>query len=66
MQEALTAYTSANAGFQQNQPGSASGYLADLAALDTDLTRCAPEQIHQGKLLRKLISGEVRFGPAAN
>ncbi|MBM0104275.1 amidohydrolase [Steroidobacter sp. S1-65] len=65
VQESLTAYTTANAyaGFQEDRLGLiAPGYLADLVILDTDLTRCAPEQIERAKVLSTLVDGQVRFG----
>jgi predicted amidohydrolase YtcJ len=65
VQESLTAYTTANAyaGFQDDRLGRiAPGFIADLAVLDTDLTRCAPEQIQRAKVLSTLVDGQVRFG----
>lgn len=65
VQEALTAYTTANAyaGFQEDRLGLiAPGYIADLTVLDTDLTTCAPEQITKAKVLSTLVDGQVRFG----
>ncbi|MET0536299.1 MAG: amidohydrolase [Steroidobacter sp.] len=64
VQEALTAYTTANAhaGFQEDRLGLIqSGYLADLTILDTDLTACAPEQISRAKVLTTLVDGQARF-----
>jgi hypothetical protein len=65
VQESLTAYTTANAyaGFQDDRLGRiAPGFLADLTLLDTDLTSCAPEQIHRAQVLSTLVDGQVRFG----
>ncbi len=65
VQESLTAYTTTNAyaGFQEDRLGRiAPGYLADLAILDTDLTRGAPEQISRAKVLSTLVDGKARFG----
>lgn len=65
VQESLTAYTTANAyaGFQEDRLGLiAPGYLADLVMLDTDLTRCEPEQIDRARVLSTLVDGQVRFG----
>lgn len=65
VQEALTAYTTTNAyaGYQEDRLGLiAPGYLADLTILDTDLTRCAPEQITRAKVLSTLVDGRVRSG----
>jgi predicted amidohydrolase YtcJ len=65
VQESLTAYTTANAyaGFQDDRLGRiAPGFIADLTILDTDLTRCAPEQINRAKVLSTLVDGQVRFG----
>jgi predicted amidohydrolase YtcJ len=65
VQEALTAYTTTNAyaGYQEDRLGLiAPGYLADLTILDTDLTRCAPEQITRTQVLSTLVDGKVRFG----
>lgn len=58
--EALCAYTAANAyaGFQEDRLGViAEGYLADVVVLDTDLTRCAPQEISRARVLRTLVGG---------
>jgi len=65
VQEALTAYTSANAyaGFQENRLGAIEpGYLADVVVLDTDLTTCEPTRIRNAKVLRTIVDGKARFG----
>jgi predicted amidohydrolase YtcJ len=58
--EALTAYTAANAyaGFQEGRLGAvATGYLADLTVLDTDIATCDPHAIPQAKVLRTIVNG---------
>jgi predicted amidohydrolase YtcJ len=65
VQEAVTAYTTANAyaGFQEDRLGRiAPGFIADLVFLDTDLTRCASEQVQRARGLCTLLDGQVRFG----
>ena len=60
VEEALTAYTAANAfaGFQEDRLGRlAPGYIADAVVLDTNLTTCAPERIAKAKVLRTVIGG---------
>lgn len=69
VQEALTAYTAANAyaGFQEDRLGVlAPGHLADVVVLDTDLTACAPGQIGSARVLRTIVDGRIRFGDPAD
>jgi len=64
--QALTAYTSANAyaGFQEDRLGLiAPGYLADLTVLDADPRSIAPADIARTKVLRTFVGGQQRFGP---
>jgi len=66
VEQALTAYTSANAyaGFQEDRLGLiAPGYLADLTVLDADPRSIAPADIARTKVLRTFVGGRQRFGP---
>ncbi len=68
MEEALTAYTAANAyaGFQEDRLGTLQpGKLADIAILDTDLLQVDPERVESANVLRTLVNGRVRFGEGA-
>ena len=66
VEQALTAYTGANAyaGFQEDRLGLiAPGYLADLTVLDADPRSIAPADIARTKVLRTFVGGQQRFGP---
>jgi predicted amidohydrolase YtcJ len=66
VEQALTAYTSANAhaGFQEDRLGLiARGYLADLVVLDADPRSVPPASIARTKVLRTFVGGKQRFGP---
>jgi hypothetical protein len=62
--EALVAYTSANAyaGFQENRVGCiAPDYLADIVVIDRDLTRIPATEIHQARILATYVGGQARY-----
>jgi predicted amidohydrolase YtcJ len=40
----------------------ATGYLADITVLDTDLTTCEPQRIRDAKVLRTIVGGRTHFG----
>ena len=64
VEEALTAYTAANAyaGFQEDRLGLiAPGRLADVVVLDTDLTTCELAKIRAAKILSTMIDGKTGF-----
>ena len=65
IEEALTAYTSANAyaGFQDDRLGVlAPGFLADFVVMDTDLLTVDPARITTAQVLRTIVGGQQRFG----
>ncbi len=62
--EALATYTvdGAYAAFQENRLGRlAPGYLADFILLDKDLLTCPEDEIHQARVLRTYVAGELVF-----
>lgn len=62
--EALAAYTigAAYAEFAESYKGTlATGMLADFVVLDRDLTKIAPEQILETKVLRTVVGGRTVF-----
>jgi predicted amidohydrolase YtcJ len=64
VEQALAAYTVANAhaGFQENLVGRiATGYLADIAVIDRDLTRVPPAEIQQARVLATYVGGRARY-----
>jgi len=64
VEEALRAYTVTNAYgvFAEGTRGKlAPGYLADLVALDRDLTAIAPETINQSGVRATIVGGKVVF-----
>lgn len=64
VQQALTAYTAANAfaGFMEDRTGRiAAGYYADLAVLDADLTTIDPTKIPAVKVLHTFVGGKARY-----
>ena len=69
VEQALTAYTAANAraGFQEDRLGRiAAGYLADFVVLSQDLFGIPPERIVDTRVERTVIGGVERWSaPAA-
>ncbi|WP_034157120.1 amidohydrolase [Sphingomonas sp. ERG5] len=66
VEQALTAYTSANAfaGFQDDRLGLiAPGYLADLTILDADPRSVPAADIARIRVLRTFVGGTQHFGP---
>jgi predicted amidohydrolase YtcJ len=64
VEQALTAYTSANAyaGFQEDRLGVlAPGYLADIVVLDANPLRIDPETLRDLKVLRTLVGGRELY-----
>ena len=64
VEEALRAYTVTNAYgvfAERNRGKLAPGYLADLVALDRDLTSISPETINQAQVRATVIGGKVVF-----
>lgn len=64
VEDALRAYTSgsAYAGFADETRGMIrKGMLADLAMIDHDLTRIAPEAIRDAKIVRTIVHGKVVY-----
>jgi predicted amidohydrolase YtcJ len=64
VEEALRAYTGGNAYgvFAEHTRGKlAPGYLADLVALDQDLTAIPPEAIERGRVRETVVGGKVVF-----
>ena len=64
IQQALTAYTSgaAFAEFAEGDKGTlAPGMLADFVVLDRDITRAAPAEILNTKVLRTVVGGKTVF-----
>lgn len=64
VEEALTAYTSANAfaGFEEDKAGTLEqGKRADLVILSADPRKVAPEEIRNIKVLTTIIDGEVVY-----
>ena len=64
VEEALTAYTSANAyaGFEEDKAGTLEqGKRADLVILSADPRKVAPEEIRKIKVLTTIIDGEVVY-----
>jgi predicted amidohydrolase YtcJ len=62
VEQALRAHTSgsAQAGFMEHEVGTlAPGMLADLALIDRDITRVAPETIRDAAILLTLVGGRV-------
>jgi predicted amidohydrolase YtcJ len=67
VEDALRAYTngSAYASFVDKQQGSLErGKLADFVMIDRDLTRIAPEQIRDAKVVMTVVGGAVVFEKA--
>ncbi len=67
VEEALTAYTSANAyaGFEEDRVGTLQkGKRADLVILSADPRKVAPEEIRNIKVLTTIIDGEVVYQSA--
>jgi hypothetical protein len=64
VEEALRAYTSANAYgvFAERSRGKlVPGYLADLAVLDQDLTAISPADIEKAQVLATVVAGRLVF-----
>ena len=64
VQEALSGYTTgaARAGFTDDETGTlARGRLADLAVLDRDLTRLAPERLAEARVEATIVGGRVVY-----
>lgn len=64
VQEALTAYTiqGARASFEEEIKGSIeTGKLADLALIDRDLTRIAPEEIAAARIVATIVGGRIVY-----
>jgi len=64
MEEALNAYTCANAyaGFQDGRSGKLqTGYLADFVVLSDDILTASPEDVRSTTVLRTVINGEDRY-----
>ena len=64
VEQALRAYTAtaAYAGFEELERGVLkAGMLADVVMIDRDLTRIAPEQIRDAKVLMTMVGGKVVF-----
>jgi predicted amidohydrolase YtcJ len=65
VEEALRAYTrtAAYASFEENEKGTLErGKLADFAIIDRDITRIAPEEISQARVVLTAVGGRVVFG----
>ena len=66
MEEALVAYTrnGAYASHEENEKGMLKrGFLADLAVLDSDLTRISPEEIQSAEVVMTIVGGEIVYQP---
>jgi predicted amidohydrolase YtcJ len=66
VERALRAYTSgsAYAGFQEKEVGTiAPGMLADLALIDRDITRVAPETIRDARVMLTMVGGRIVYDP---
>ena len=64
--QALRAYTSsaAYAGYQDKELGVlAPGMLADVAMIDRDITRIAPETIREARVMLTVVGGRVVYDP---
>ena len=64
VEEALRAYTAGNAYavYAERSRGKlAAGYLADIVALDRDLTAIPPESIEQAKVRATIVGGKVVY-----
>lgn len=64
VEQALTAYTAANAyaGFQEDRLGRiAVGYYADLVCLDADPLKVPAEKVRDIKVLRTMVGGQERY-----
>jgi predicted amidohydrolase YtcJ len=62
--QALAAYTSGSAYAEFAEKGKGTleeGMFADFVVLDRDLTRAAPEQVLQTRILRTVVGGETVF-----
>jgi predicted amidohydrolase YtcJ len=62
--QAIAAYTSgaAYAEFAESKKGRlAPGYLADFVVLDRDITKVAPAEILQTKVLRTVVGGKTVY-----
>ena len=67
VEQALEAYTvgAARAAFDEDRIGSlAPGKLADFVVLDRDITRIAPEEIRETRVLTTVIGGDVVYASA--
>lgn len=67
VEESLVAYTrtAAFAAFEEDLKGTlAPGRLADIVLIDRDLTRIAPEEIGDARVLRTIVGGETIFQAA--
>ena len=65
VEEALTAYTVANAyaGFQENLVGRiAPDHLADIVVIDRDLTRIPAAELQQARIVTTYVGGKARYG----
>jgi predicted amidohydrolase YtcJ len=65
LDEALRAYTAAGsyAGYAEKDRGVLkAGMLADIAVIDRDLTKVAPETIRDAKITMTIVDGRVVFG----
>jgi predicted amidohydrolase YtcJ len=68
VEEALRAYTSwgAFASFEEEEKGTLErGKLADFVMIDRDLTRIAPEQIREARVVMTVVGGRVVFHRAS-
>ncbi len=66
VEEALIAYTrnGAYASHEENEKGMLKrGFLADLAVLDSDLTRISPEEIQSAEVVMTIVGGEIVYQP---
>jgi predicted amidohydrolase YtcJ len=66
VEEALVAYTrnGAYASHEENEKGMLKpGFLADLAVLDSDLTRISPEEIQSAEVVMTIVGGEIVYQP---
>ena len=64
IQQAIYAYTQGSAfaeGWPQRKGVLAPGYLADIVVLDRDITRAAPQELLQTKVLRTVVGGETVY-----
>jgi len=64
VEEALRAYTigGAYAGFTERERGTIEvGKLADFVLIDRDLTRVAPETIHDARVMLTVVGGRIAF-----